>query len=169
MPGNYGNSYKSIRVRRGIKSAIPALRDGEIGFCTDTKELAVGYSGTNSFFPTASTGVNKWSPHPTLGAAGTPNTIVPGTGLASITTETWKWYFVTGRSTHGGEAVTANPQIAAGTVIGEMLKLTGNNDTDYPIFQDGTGLKLNGPWPGMADAQLLLSWDGAAWAEEARR
>lgn len=34
-------------MRRGVKSALPVLDIGELGFCTDTGELFVGTSSGN--------------------------------------------------------------------------------------------------------------------------
>ena len=40
-----------IQIRRGLKSDLPVLSAGELGFCTDTKELFIGtQEGINSIF-----------------------------------------------------------------------------------------------------------------------
>lgn len=36
-----------IQIKRGNKANLPALSDGEFGFCTDTNELYIGNGGTN--------------------------------------------------------------------------------------------------------------------------
>ncbi|MFR1707656.1 MAG: hypothetical protein ACLSV2_02045 [Clostridium sp.] len=36
-----------IQIKRGIKSNLPFLSDGEFGLCTDTKEVFVGNGGEN--------------------------------------------------------------------------------------------------------------------------
>lgn len=36
-----------IQIKRGLKSKLPTLLDGELGLCTDTKEVFVGNGGEN--------------------------------------------------------------------------------------------------------------------------
>ena len=47
-----------IQIKRGLKADLPILNDGELGYCTDTHEIFVGYNGVN--IPTVSVYV-----HPT--------------------------------------------------------------------------------------------------------
>ena len=41
-------SYKKLQIRRGLKANIPTLAEGELGFCTDTKDIYVGDGSTNT-------------------------------------------------------------------------------------------------------------------------
>lgn len=68
-----------------------------------------------------------------------------------------------------GVTVTKNPQIVAGTQIGQTLELWGTSDTDYLQVADGTGLDLNGGWRGATNSVLGLRWDGFNWCERYRR
>lgn len=36
-----------IQIKRGLKSKLPILADGEFGLCTDTKEVFIGSGGAN--------------------------------------------------------------------------------------------------------------------------
>lgn len=36
-----------LKIKRGKKLNLPKLADGELGFCTDTGELFIGYGGNN--------------------------------------------------------------------------------------------------------------------------
>lgn len=72
-------------------------------------------------------------------------------------------------STGGIVNVTANPQIAAGGIIGQELLIVGTSDTDYIILQDGTGLSLNGPISLQNNVATLLFWNGGVWAGDLRR
>ena len=36
-----------IQIKRGLKSKLPTLADGEFGLCTDTKDIFVGNAGEN--------------------------------------------------------------------------------------------------------------------------
>lgn len=69
----------------------------------------------------------------------------------------------------GAVTVTANPQIAAGTVDGQRLVLIGRSATNTVTIADGTGLSLNGSWVGGLDSMIALRWDGTNWAEISRR
>ena len=64
--------------------------------------------------------------------------------------------------------ITANPQISPGSEDGQELMLVGRSDTYPVIFEDGTGLKLNGTWTAYADSTLHLRWDTSAWVEVTR-
>jgi hypothetical protein len=69
----------------------------------------------------------------------------------------------------GAVDVSANPQIAAGNTVGQELILIGRNDTNTVLFEDGTGLSLNGPFDMGADNVLTLVWDTSVWVEVSRR
>jgi hypothetical protein len=43
-----------ILIRRGLKADLPNLSEGELGFCTDTKELFIGSNNGNVLFPNKS-------------------------------------------------------------------------------------------------------------------
>ena len=38
----------SIQIKRGMKKDLPQLKDGELAFCKDTKELYVGNNGNEN-------------------------------------------------------------------------------------------------------------------------
>ena len=42
--------FQKIQVRRGLRSELPILGAGEIGFCTDTKEVFIGDGAINIAF-----------------------------------------------------------------------------------------------------------------------
>lgn len=169
MPGNYGNSYKSIRVRRGLKADIPALRDGEPGFCTDTHELAIGYSGTNYFFSLTGGGIATFAQH---GTVASPVVIDPAVGLAGYsTTELRQAHLIKGQISGGGVDVSAATPIALGDAFGKEVRLVGMHATDYPVWQYVSGkLLLNGPWAAKVGASLTVMClgSGLAWQEVER-
>jgi hypothetical protein len=61
--------------------------------------------------------------------------------------------------------VTANPQIAAGTIHGQILQLWGTDSTNTVTYGNGTGLLLNGPRTLILGSVLELGWDGTYWRE----
>lgn len=69
----------------------------------------------------------------------------------------------------GAVIVTANPQIAAGTVDGQQLIIQSRHVTNTVELQDGTGLSMNGPWIGGLNSSITFSWDTSAWVEMSRQ
>lgn len=69
----------------------------------------------------------------------------------------------------GAVTVTANPQIAAGNVVGQRLDLIFRSNTNTLTLSDGTGLDLNGAIVGNANEAISLVWDGSFWTEISRR
>jgi predicted acyltransferase (DUF342 family) len=64
--------------------------------------------------------------------------------------------------------VTANPQISAGTSVGQELTLIGRNDSQTVTLENGDGLELNGEAVLGASDSLSLVWDGTSWVEISR-
>lgn len=69
----------------------------------------------------------------------------------------------------GAVDITANPQISAGTTVGQEVVLIGRSDTNTVTLDDGTGLSLNGSCILDADNAIGLFWDGTNWSELWRR
>lgn len=69
----------------------------------------------------------------------------------------------------GAVDLSANPQVAAGSTVGQELILVGRDDTNTILLEDGTGLSLNGPCILNADNAIGLFWDGTNWSEMWRR
>jgi hypothetical protein len=77
-----------------------------------------------------------------------------------------KTYFVQGDG--GAIDVSANPQLGAGSTVGQKILLVGCSETNTLILEDGTGLALDGPWTGELNDTLNLVWNGSVWVETAR-
>jgi hypothetical protein len=97
------------------------------------------------------------------GSRSTPSNIVAGTGIAFTGAYYKNLWFIQGSG--GAVTVSANPQIAAGTNVGQRLILIGRSDTNTLTLSDGTGLQLNGPITLIAGSILELIWDGTNWVE----
>ena len=61
--------------------------------------------------------------------------------------------------------MSANPQIEAGTQVGQQLVLVGRDDTNTVYLEDGNGLKMNGPVTLSADSTITFVWDTVNWVE----
>lgn len=99
------------------------------------------------------------------GSAGSPVLVTAVGGLTAAGAQR-EIKFIAGNG--GPVTVTATPQIAAGTIIGQELTLRGTNDTNTVALGDGNGLLLNGACTLRNGSSLALLWDGTLWVEVAR-
>ena len=65
----------------------------------------------------------------------------------------------------GPTNVTANPQIAPGSFVGQELILHGTSDINFVELHKGNGLLLNGICVLERNSTLHLLWDGISWVE----
>ncbi len=98
------------------------------------------------------------------GTRAAPQAIVAGTGIA-ITGQLDQVWFIKGT---GGVTISANPAIAAGERVGQMLTLIGRSNSDTVRLNDALGTSLKGDWLGEADSIIRLMWDGTNWVELCR-
>lgn len=106
---------------------------------------------------------------PTLsGSTGVPTSIVAVTGIVfAAVTGVWEYlYFITGAT--AALDISANPQISAGTLVGQRLTLRGCSDVNTVQLEDGNGLKLNGLCILADGSELELVWNGTVWEEVSR-
>lgn len=101
------------------------------------------------------------------GTRAAPSTIVLATGIAFTGKQNKNVWFVKGPASGG--TISANPQVAVGSFVGQELELIGRSDADFLILEDGNGLSLNGTCQLDADSSITLSWDGTNWREKCRR
>lgn len=100
------------------------------------------------------------------GTKASPSAIVAGTGIAfaGVARDFFHTWFIQGSG--GAVDVSANPQIAAGTAVGQKLRLIGCSDTNTVNLNDGTGLKLSAADRLLSEYSVLeLEWDGSNWVE----
>lgn len=107
-----------------------------------------------------------------FGTRAAPRAVVAGTGITSgaghmSTTALNQDIYVAGNSA-GDNAISANPQIQAGTVDGQTIRLIGRDSSKTVTIADGTGLSLNGSRTLGADGMIVLRWDTTNWVEQSR-
>lgn len=73
--------------------------------------------------------------------------------------------FISSQSGEGAQEITANPQIEAGTSLGQELILVGTSDTDYIKLVSGSGLYLSSPRFLKLNQIIRLIWSGLLWVE----
>jgi hypothetical protein len=106
-----------------------------------------------------------------FGSIGSPRTI-GATGIAAAgsnmsTTDADQIIFVA--SAAGEVDVTTNPQIQAGTSVGQEMLIVGTSNDNYILLENGNGLSLNGEFRSLENANLSLFWNGSVWSEKGRR
>lgn len=97
-----------------------------------------------------------------------PYNAVAGTSIAHGLLATEDECVMYLKATSGAINMTANPQIAAGTSEGQVLRLVFTSDTDTIFLEDGTGLSLpNGNRRSLAGTILEFVWDDtqSVWRE----
>lgn len=103
----------------------------------------------------------------THGTASAPISVNPMIGIVptGATFQTW-WVTPT---TVGASPVTASPSIAAGSVVGQRLRLKGVSSSNYLVIADGSGVSQNGVCNLDNNQSIEYSWDGVVWSEDFRR
>lgn len=106
------------------------------------------------------------------GTRAAPNSIVAGTGISlttlfGATNKIKMLAFVQGSG--GAVNISANPQIQAGTIIGQELTLIGCHAANTVTLEHGDGLIMNGPYTLDAERMIVFTWDGTIWVERNRQ
>ncbi len=89
------------------------------------------------------------------------------TQAGGITPGGYNSEFMYVRSSSGIYLLSANPQIAPGTVIGQTLTLIGTSDTNYFAFAEGNGLFAGNAALGTGlqnNFIITFTWIGTVWA-----
>lgn len=64
--------------------------------------------------------------------------------------------------------ITVDPQIAAGTIVGQRIRVIGTDATNTVKLENGTGLILFGTCTLGLYSNIVFEWIGAAWLEISR-
>lgn len=100
------------------------------------------------------------------GSASSPISLSADVALTPSKNIPEQTHFIQGSA--GAVDVSANPQIAKGTRVGQKLRLIGGSSTNTVKYDNGTGLVLESSYT-MGDGSLLaLFWNGSNWVEEYR-
>lgn len=97
-----------------------------------------------------------------VGTRAAPTNIVAASGIAFSSITLMTTNFIQGSG--GAVIVTATPQIQAGTVVGQILKLIGRSDANTVTLADGNGLSTGGQTLILgANTIFTFVWDGTVW------
>lgn len=164
-------------ISTATQTALNAKQDS-LGFTPEdvankSTNTALGTSDTlypsqnavKSYVDTAISGVNI---APTVtGTNAAPVAISAASGISFSGNAYFNIKFIEGSG--GAVNITANPQVAAGTSVGQRLTLISKSATNTVTLEDSDGLSLNGTWVGALDSVIALVWNGSVWMEESRR
>lgn len=95
------------------------------------------------------------------GSLGSPINITAAGGITPTVGARIQLMFVQGSG--GVVDITANPQIVAGTIIGQVLWLYGCSNTNTLQVDDGTGVGSNGSIILGLDWMAGYMWNGSYW------
>lgn len=156
-------TYTKIQLRRDTAANWTAdntvLSAGEIGVESDTLRWKIGDGATgwnavvyqSGMVPTGT----RIGPTLILATVG----IAPAGALREL-------QFVRGNP--AAVSITANPQIVAGTIVGQELVLQGTDNVATVQVNNGNGVELNGACVLKSGSRLKLIWDGTVWGEVSR-
>jgi len=158
-----------------IASGTIAIANGGTGQATASAAftaLAPSQTAANGQFLTSNGTVASWAAIPSsapsvTGTNASPTLVLAAVGIAFTGTAYENYAFVAGSA--APQVITANPQIAAGTNVGQRFVLIGKSATNTVTLSDGSGLSLNGPIVLGLDSSITLVWTGASWSELSRR
>jgi hypothetical protein len=157
------------------KLSSPLTTKGDILTRNGSTHVRLGVTGNNGYVlmedSTADSGL-KFGALPSsapsvTGSAGSPTLITAAGGISFTGSYYINYAFIAGNG--GAIDITANPQIAAGSLVGQHLQIISKDATNTVKLEDGTGLALNGAWIGGLNSVINLTWDGATWIEDSRR
>ncbi len=129
------------------------------------------YAKGNEVYQKTSAGIEKQvGTYTIVGSRASPFTITAAGGVAfDIAKGMRQLWFVTGDTTVGTD-ITANPQIAAGTLGAELMLCVPNTSTAYGVFlENGTGLDQDGYFAMTAGCNISYVHDGTEWLEKHRK
>lgn len=106
----------------------------------------------------------------THGNAAAPQQVNPSVGITPTTAQEQVWWVKPTTGLLGAQHITATPAIAAGTVVGQKLKLKSVASANYLVIPNLSGTDQNGDCPmGTFGQAIEYTWDGTNWSEDSRR
>ncbi|CAM6004924.1 unnamed protein product [Sphagnum balticum] len=103
------------------------------------------------------------------GSAAAPVSVVPSVGITPTSAAEQVWW-ITPSTGSGAVPITASPAIAAGSSIGQRLKLKSVAAANYITIPNGAGTDQDGPISmGTYGQAIDYTWDGTNWSEDSRR
>jgi hypothetical protein len=152
---------------------VTNLAAGDLLVATSGTAMARLAAGANGKTLQMVGGVPTWSTvsqgSPVVsGSYSAPNVLTASDDIETDPSATSQSVYVKGAG--GATNLTSNPQVEAGGVDSQTLRIIGTSDADTVRLDDGDGLALNGYIVIRAGTILQLSWDddNSLWREVSR-
>lgn len=97
------------------------------------------------------------------GSGGSPVSVTAAGGITADSGYPDQVWFVQGSG--GAVTITANPQISAGSAIGQTITVCAESNTNTVTFSNGTGLVMNGSKTLLSGDCDRWIYDGSSWNE----
>lgn len=149
---------------------LPVQGGGISSINSDTTAAQTISAGTGISVATSAgnTTITNTASSATLIATGTRAAPIAITAIGGITPAGVQREMIFIQGSGGPVTITANPQIAAGTTVGQELYLVGCSDVNTVTINNGTGLELNGACLLENTSTIYLIWTNPNWSEIAR-
>ncbi len=98
-----------------------------------------------------------------VGSIASPEEITASTGIPFTSAKNETIIFV--ESDGGSIDITASPKIAAGSFVGQKLKIRQVGNTNLVNIDNGDGVFLAGTWYAQDKGSIDLWWNGGEWEE----
>ncbi len=164
LDGGTASNTNRVTIPKNTKVNLNALtrKQGTILYASDENKF---YQDTGAAL-TELGGGSGGGLYTISGTRDVPSNVNVSDGVTFSGTNARNLKFI--QSANAQTVITANPQIAAGNVIGQELLLIGRHDFQVLTFANGNGLSLNGPITLYAENNITLVWDGTNWLEISR-
>ncbi len=127
------------------------------------------YDANQSRWVIVSSGAGGDAGYTITGSRASPQQISAASGIAFTGSRKNNLWFISGNSSDTDNDIVSNPQIAAGTIVGQKLTLIGRSSTMRVYLEDGNGLDMPaGPIMMGAGSVIEFFWDGTNWLEIGR-
>lgn len=158
-----------------ISSGTVAIANGGTGQTSANaafNALAPSQTGNSGKYLTTDGSNSSWATVPSnapglSGTRASPTAVTAAGGVVFSGSAYENYYFLQGSG--GAVTITANPQISAGSLVGQRMVLIGRSATNTITLADGNGLSLNGSIVLGLDSTITVVWDGVNWLEVNRR
>jgi len=183
---NSGGDTKTILIHNGSSANLTILHENGSATAADRLTLPSGRnlvvkpdSSLELFYHVGSSrwkiksGAGSGGEAVPFGSEASPRTIAAAVGLTTAAGHMdngagFNVTFAQGPTSDDVVAVSANPQVEAGTQVGQRLTILGASNSAVFELNNGNGLLLNGPWQSRLGAAIDLMWGGSRWIETSR-
>ncbi len=159
------NGTVYVKQDYGLSTNWMALGSGGGGGAVSSFNTRTGAVTLNSTDVTVALGYTPAAVIEAHGSAASPVSIVPSSGIAATSANDQVWWVTPSTAVSGAVLISATPQIAAGSAVGQRLTLFGvtNGSGGYLEIVDGRGVANNGDFDMITGQAIVYQWNGTVW------